>query len=224
MSDIQMPLLIHGEINDPAIEMFDREEAFIRNTLEPFIVKYPRLKIVLEHATTACAVQFIEEHATTHNIAATITVHHLMYTRDSVMINGSINRYMYCLPILKHESDRQALLRAATSGHPRFFLGTDSAPHSITAKESTCCAGIYTAHAAVELYAEVFDAQNALDKLENFCSVFGAQFYGLPVNDKRIKLIREDWRVPETCKFGSSEVKPLKSGEIITWKIENKQY
>lgn len=219
-----MPLLLHGEINDPTIEMFDREEAFIDKVLEPFIQKYPRLKIVLEHATTARAVRFIEEHSKTHNIAATITVHHLMYTRDSVMVNGSINQYMYCLPILKHESDRQALIRAATSGHPRFFLGTDSAPHSVVAKETTCCAGIFTAHAAIELYAEVFESQNALDKLENFCSVFGAQFYGLPATERRIKLIKEDWTVPETYRFGSSEVRPLKSGEVIHWKIDGKLY
>ena len=213
-----MLLLIHGEVVDPNVDIFDREKEFVETILKPIIAKFPSLKIVMEHITTADAVKFVE--STGPNLAATITAHHLLYNRNDIF-RGGICPHMYCLPILKREEHRQALLAAATSGNPKFFVGTDSAPHAIEAKESqsSCgCAGIFTAHAAIELYAEAFELANALDKLEGFLSRFGQTYYGIPVSTKTIRIRKESWTVPEKFQFGSSFVKPLRSNQTIAWK------
>ncbi len=224
MSDLQMPLLIHGEVTDPSGDVFEREQVFIDSVLKPLREAHPRLRIVLEHITTSYAVEYIRS-CSSDSIAATITVHHLLYSYNNMFCGGGINPHMYCLPILKSEENRKALLRAATSGDPHFFIGTDSAPHSINHKESGCGrAGIFTAHAAVELYAELFESVGALDKLEGFCSVFGAQFYRLPMSEKKVQLVREDWVVPDTYTFGRGLVKPCKAGETVHWKIVGKTY
>eukprot|EP01039_Chlorochromonas_danica_P008399 gene8399-9258_t len=220
MEDIGLPLLIHGEVTEKEVDIFDREEVFIRTILQPLIMtRYPRLKVVMEHITTKQAVEFIRDAPA--NIVATITAHHLLYNRNDIF-RGGVCPHMYCLPILKREEHRQALLTAATSGSPKFFLGTDSAPHSVENKESACgCAGIFTAHAAIELYAEAFESVDALDKLEGFASIYGQQFYGLPLNQKKVRLVKESWNVPETLPFGSSTLKPLRAGQAVTWKIES---
>lgn len=216
MSDVNLPLLVHGEVTDINVDIFDKEKEFIETILKPLIIEFPSLKIVMEHITTAEAVQFVAECG--DNVAATITAHHLLYNRNDIF-KGGISPHMYCLPILKREKHRQALLLAATSGNRKFFLGTDSAPHAIHTKETTCgCAGIFTGHAPLELYAEAFDSAGALDKLEAFSSIFGAEFYGLPVSTRKIRLIRESWLCPESFSFGSSVVKPLRAGERIQWK------
>lgn len=216
MSEVGLPLLVHGEVTDINVDVFDREKEFIESILKPLIIEFPTLKIVMEHITTAEAVQFVAECG--ENVAATITAHHLLYNRNDIF-KGGISPHMYCLPILKREKHRQALLLAATSGNRKFFLGTDSAPHAIHTKESTCgCAGIFTGHAPLELYAEAFDSAGALDKLEGFASIFGAEFYGLPVTTKKMRLIRESWLCPESYTFGSSEVKPLRANQMIRWK------
>ncbi|HEX6156095.1 MAG TPA: dihydroorotase, partial [Burkholderiales bacterium] len=179
--------------------------------------RFPRLKVVVEHMTTREAAAFVERAPA--NVAATITAHHLLLNRNAIFAGG-INPHHYCLPVLKREPHRRALLAAATSGNPKFFLGTDSAPHARNTKEAACgCAGIYTAHAALELYAAAFEEAGALDKLEGFASVFGAQFYGLPLNDGTLTLVREDWRVPERLRFGKDELVPLRAGETIPWKL-----
>jgi dihydroorotase len=217
MEDLGLPLLVHGESTDPAIDVFDREQAFIEETLGPMLERFPRLKVVLEHITTREAAQFVE--VTGPNVAATITAHHLLLNRNALFLGG-IRPHHYCLPVLKRETHREALVEAATSGNPKFFLGTDSAPHARNTKEAPCgCAGIYTAHAAIELYAAAFEEAGALDKLEGFASVFGAQFYGLPLNNSNITLVREEWRVPERLRFGSDELVPLRAGETIPWKL-----
>jgi dihydroorotase len=217
MEDLGLPLLVHGESTDPAIDVFDREQAFIEETLGPMLERFPRLKVVLEHITTREAAQFVE--VTGPNVAATITAHHLLLNRNALFLGG-IRPHHYCLPVLKRESHREALVEAATSGNPKFFLGTDSAPHARNTKEAACgCAGIYTAHAALELYAAAFEEAGALDKLEGFASVFGAQFYGLPPNRDSVTLVREEWRVPERLRFGSDELVPLRAGETIPWKL-----
>ncbi len=211
------PLLIHGESTNPDVDVFDREAYFIENDLVPLIRDFPELPIVLEHITTKEAVDFITESA--EHIAATITPHHLLYNR-SALFAGGIRPHYFCLPVLKRESHRQALIQAATRGNPKFFLGTDSAPHARGAKESACgCAGIFNAHAAIELYAEVFSDEHALDKLEGFASVYGAQFYGLPLNEEFIQLRREPWIVPETYAFGARQLRPLRAGESVAWRI-----
>eukprot|EP01038_Epipyxis_sp_PR26KG_P011677 gene11677-15637_t len=223
MSDIGMPLLIHGEVTTKEIDIFDREKEFIKTILQPLIANFPHLKIVMEHITTADAVDFIMScsNNNNNNIAATITAHHLLYNRTDIF-TGGICPHLYCLPILKKEYHRQALLQAATSGNSQFFIGTDSAPHSIQAKESACgCAGIFTSHAAIELYAEAFDSINALDKLEQFTSINGALFYGLPISNKKIKLVKEDWIVPLSYTFGTADLRPLRAGEAIRWKISH---
>ncbi|MCK7578447.1 MAG: dihydroorotase [Chromatiales bacterium] len=213
-----MPLLVHGEVTDEAIDIFDREPVFIERVLRPLLDDVPGLKVVLEHVTTAEAVNFVRSGPET--LAATITPHHLLYNRNAILAGG-IRPHFYCLPVLKRERHRLALVEAATSGHPRFFLGTDSAPHAIGTKECSCgCAGLFSAHAALELYAEAFDRAGALDRLEGFASRHGPDFYGLPRNQERIRLIREPWTVPERYAFGDSQVVPMRAGETIGWRIE----
>ena len=217
MEEIGLPLLLHGEVTNPKVDVFDREEVFIDNVLEPLVARFPRLKIVLEHITTRQAVDFVK--AASENVAATITAHHLLYNR-SAMFAGGMRPHLYCLPVLKREEHRWVLLAAATSGNPKFFLGTDSAPHSKHVKESACgCAGIYTAHAAIELYAEAFEATNALGQLEGFASFYGADFYGLPRNTDTITLVKEPWEVPREFAFGDDKLIPLRAGERIHWRL-----
>jgi dihydroorotase len=217
MEELGMPLLVHGESTDPAIDVFDREKAFLEETLGPMLERFHGLKVVIEHITTRDAAQFVE--VTGANVAATITAHHLLMNRNALFMGG-IRPHHYCLPVLKREEHREALVEAATSGNPKFFLGTDSAPHARPTKETGCgCAGIYTAHAAIELYAIAFEEAGALDKLEGFASEFGAQFYGLPPNKDSITLAREDWTVPETLEFGDDVLVPLRAGETIPWKL-----
>jgi len=212
-----IPLLLHGEVTDSNIDIFDREAVFIDKVLTPLLKDLPDLKVVLEHITTVQAVEFIG--SSPKNIAATITPQHLLFNRNDIF-KGGIRPHYYCLPILKREKHREALVKAATSGSQKFFLGTDSAPHSQTSKESPCgCAGIYSAHAAIELYAEAFDDNEALDKLEGFASIFGAEYYGLPINTDKITLIREQHEIEERYTFGSDTLIPLKAGEMIQWKL-----
>jgi dihydroorotase len=217
MEELGLPLLVHGESTDPAIDVFDREQAFIEETLGPTLERFPRLKVVLEHITTRDAVQFVE--VTGANVAATITAHHLLMNRNALFMGG-IRPHHYCLPVLKREEHREALVEAATSGNPKFFLGTDSAPHAQGAKEAACgCAGIYTAHAALELYAIAFEEAHALHRLEAFASEHGAAFYGLPQNRDSVTLVRRDWTVPATLEFGGEKLVPLRAGETIPWKL-----
>ena len=217
MEELGLPLLVHGESTDPAIDVFDREQVFIEEVLGPAVERFGRLKVVLEHITTREAAQYVE--VTGPNVAATITAHHLLMNRNALFLGG-IRPHHYCLPVLKRESHREALVEAATSGNPKFFLGTDSAPHARGTKEAACgCAGIYTAHAAIELYAAAFEEAGALEKLEGFASVFGAQFYGLALNRGKITLERAEWRVPERLAFGADELVPLRAGETIPWKL-----
>lgn len=217
MEELGVPLLVHGETTDPAIDVFDREQVFIEEVLGPALERFSRLKVVLEHITTREAAQFVE--VTGPNVAATITAHHLLLNRNALFLGG-IRPHHYCLPVLKRETHREALVEAAISGNPKFFLGTDSAPHARNTKEAACgCAGIYTAHAAIELYAAAFEEAGALDKLEGFASAFGAQFYGLPLNRSNITLVREEWRVPERLRFGDDDLVPLRAGETIPWKL-----
>jgi dihydroorotase len=217
MQEVGLPLLIHGESTDPAVDVFDREKAFIEEVLGPLVDRFHGLKVVLEHITTREAAQYVE--VTGANVAATITAHHLLMNRNALFMGG-IRPHHYCLPVLKREEHREALVEAAVSGNPKFFLGTDSAPHPRRDKEAGCgCAGMYTAHAAIELYAVAFEEAGALDKLEGFASVHGAQFYGLPVNRETVTLAREEWRVPERVEFGSEELVPLRAGETIPWKL-----
>jgi dihydroorotase len=210
-------LLVHGEVTSPEIDIFDREAVFIERQLEPLRRDFPELKIVFEHITTKEAVQYVRD--SNRHTAATITAHHLLYNRNA-LFSGGIRPHYYCLPVLKREEHRQALVAAATSGSPKFFLGTDSAPHPAHLKEHAVgCAGCYTAHAAIELYAEVFEAAGALDRLEGFASFFGADFYGLPRNQDTITLRRERWSVPATYPFGDAELKPLRAGEMLAWRL-----
>ncbi|NDP49109.1 MAG: dihydroorotase [Sulfuriferula multivorans] len=215
MEEVGMPLLLHGEVVDAEIDVFDREAVFIERHLMRLIRDFPKLKIVLEHITTRQAAEFVA--AAPANVAATITVHHLLYNRNA-MFKGGIRPHMFCLPILKRELHRQALVAAAISGNPKFFLGTDSAPHAVGAKESACgCAGVYSAHAAIELYAEAFEDADALDKLEAFASFHGADFYGLPRHRDTITLKRESWTAPASITLGSDNLVPLRAGEVIRW-------
>lgn len=216
MEELGLPLLIHGEVTDPDIDVFDREQVFIDTVLQPLLKDFPLLKVVLEHITTKHAAEFVTQAG--GNIAATITAHHLLYNRN-IMFKGGMNPHYYCLPILKRESHRQALITAATSGSNKFFLGTDSAPHAQDNKETSCgCAGIYSAHAAIELYAEVFNKADALDKLEGFASFYGADFYGLPRNTGTITLEKTDWQVPDSYTFAKQKLIPLRAGEMVHWK------
>jgi len=217
MEELGLPLLVHGESTDPAIDVFDREKAFIEEVLGPAVERFPRLKVVLEHITTREAVQYVE--VTGPNVAATITAHHLLLNRNALFMGG-LRPHHYCLPVLKREQHREALVEAATSGNPKFFLGTDSAPHPRGDKEAACgCAGIYTGHAALELYAIAFEEAGALDRLEGFASLFGARFYGLPVNEDQVTLARQEWTVPQRLKFGAAELVPLRAGEKLPWKL-----
>ena len=212
-----LKLLVHGEVTDSEIDLFDREAVFIDRVMAPLRKDFPELKVVFEHITTKEAAQYVAD-ADAHT-AATITAHHLLYNRNAIFLGG-IRPHYYCLPVLKREVHRQALVQAATSGSPKFFLGTDSAPHPAHLKEHPCgCAGCYTALTALELYAEAFDAAGALDKLEGFASFFGADFYGLPRNNGRVTLRKEEWTVPEEVAFGEAVVKPLRGGEALAWRI-----
>ncbi|HQX67795.1 MAG TPA: dihydroorotase, partial [Ottowia sp.] len=206
-----------GEVTDPEIDLFDREAVFIERVLAPLRRDFPELKIVFEHITTREAAQYVES-ADAH-LAATLTAHHLLYNRNAIFLGG-IRPHYYCLPVLKREEHRQALLRAATSGNPKFFLGTDSAPHPAHLKEhASGCAGCYTALSAIELYAEAFEAAGALERLEGFAAFHGADFYGLPRNRDRITLRRERWTLPEQLPFGEAMVKPLRGGEALGWRL-----
>ncbi|MGG6240998.1 dihydroorotase [Nodosilinea sp. AN01ver1] len=216
MQQVNMPLLLHGEVTDPGVDMFDREKVFIEKYLMPLKQRFPQLRVVLEHVTTSEAVEFV---LATDNVAATITPQHLLFNRNS-LFQGGLRPHYYCLPILKRETHRQALLRAATSGNPKFFLGTDSAPHPRNSKESACgCAGCFSALHAMELYAEAFESVNALDKLEAFASFYGPDFYQLPRNSDRITLSKTTWRIPDELPFGDTELVPLRAGEAIGWKM-----
>ena len=217
MEQLGLPLLIHGEVTDPAVDVFDREQAFIEEVLGPTVERFSDLKIVLEHITTRDAVQYVE--VTGPNVGATITAHHLLLNRNALFLGG-MRPHHYCLPVLKREEHREALVEAAISGNPKFFLGTDSAPHSRAAKEAACgCAGIYSAHAAIELYAAAFEEAGALDRLEGFASHHGADFYGLPRNKGTLTLVREEWTMPKTLRFGNEDLVPLRAGETIPWKL-----
>lgn len=222
MENWGMVLSIHGEmlsVGDKEIDVFDREKTFIEKTLPWIVDSFPRLKVVLEHITTQEAVAFVE--SSRDGVAATITAHHLLENRNAIF-RGGIRPHYYCLPILKREADREALLLAATGGNPKFFLGTDSAPHPLTAKQSDCgCAGCFTSPAAIEWYAEAFDSIDALDRLEGFASRFGCAFYGLPPNEGTVTLVREDWTMPDKFIFGSpfDWVVPFRAGQTVRWKI-----
>ena len=217
MAEQRMPLLVHGEVTDPAVDIFDRERVFLERVLGPLIRRHSQLKIVVEHITTLEAVQFVTSAPGT--VAATVTAHHLLLNRNALFAGG-VRPHHYCLPVVKRESHRQALVEAVASGNPRFFLGTDSAPHARHTKETACgCAGVYTAHAAIELYAEAFAQANALERLENFASRFGADFYGLPHNEDTITLQRNGWSVPQEVAFGSDTLVPFRAGESVSWRI-----
>ena len=210
-------LLVHGEVTDPAIDIFDREAAFIEQVMQPLRRDFPELKVVFEHITTKDAAQYVA--ASDRFTAATITAHHLLYNRNA-LFTGGLRPHYYCLPVLKREVHRQALVKAATSGSAKFFLGTDSAPHAAELKEASVCgAGCYTAPAALELYAEAFETAGALDKLEAFASFHGADFYGLPRNRGRLTLKREAWQLPERVPFGNAQLKPLRGGETLNWRM-----
>jgi dihydroorotase len=217
MEEADLPLLVHGEVTDHHIDIFDREKVFIDRHLETIAKRFPGLRIVFEHITTRDAVQFVREAG--NNVAATITAHHLMFNRNDMLVGG-IRPHYYCLPILKRNVHQNELMEAASSGNPKFFLGTDSAPHTRQSKESDCgCAGVYTAHAAIEFYAEVFDQLGALDKLEGFASHFGADFYRLPRNSDTVTLRKEEWQVPAQLPLGEDTLTPLAAGETIAWKV-----
>jgi dihydroorotase len=214
-----LPLLVHGEVTDPAVDIFDREAVFIDTVLAPLLKDFPALKVVLEHITTKDGADFVTSSGA--NVAATITAHHLLLNRNAIFAGG-IRPHHYCLPVLKRETHRRALVAAAISGNPKFFLGTDSAPHAKSTKEAACgCAGCYTAHAGIELYAEAFEAAGALDKLEGFASHFGPDFYGLSRNADKITLVREAWSVPATQPLLANDpIVPLRAGETVAWRLE----
>jgi dihydroorotase len=216
-----MPLLVHGEVTARQIDVFDRESRFIDDVLAPTLARFPKLRVVFEHITTARAAEFVIN--ARDGVGATITPQHLLHNRNAIF-EGGIRPHYYCLPILKTEPDREALLAAATSGNPRFFLGTDSAPHAQHTKENACgCAGMFSAHAGIELYAEAFESVGKLDKLEGFASDFGADFYGLPRNTDRIRLARREWRPPANYAMGASEKEgrlvPMRANEPIPWQL-----
>jgi dihydroorotase len=217
MQDAGLPLLVHAEVTDSGVDVFDREKVFIDRHMKPLLARFPALKVVFEHITTKDAADFVT--SAPSNVAASITAHHLLMNRND-MFKGGIQPHHYCLPILKREEHRQALVKAATSGNPKFFLGTDSAPHAKSAKEAACgCAGMYTAHAAIELYAEAFEAANGLDKLEAFASFYGADFYGLPRNSDKITLVKQSWTVPNELPLGDEVVVPLRAGQLVQWQL-----
>ena len=217
MQEIGMPLLVHGEVTHAEIDIFEREKVFIEQQLQPLVARFPELKIVMEHITTADAARFVADAGP--NIAATITPQHLLFNRNDMLVGG-IKPHLYCLPILKRNIHQQALVEAATSGSTKFFLGTDSAPHARNAKESACgCAGCYSATSAIELYAEVFEQMNALDKLEGFASLHGPDFYGLPRNSDTIVLEKQPWTQASELRFGDQPIVPLRAGETIQWRV-----
>jgi dihydroorotase len=212
-----VPLLMHGEVTTPGVDVFDREKVFIETVLAPLVARFPELRIVFEHVTTRDAAEYVA--AAGPNVAATITPQHLLYNRNAIF-QGGIRPHYYCLPVLKREEHRAALVRAATSGSPKFFLGTDSAPHAQHLKEHACgCAGCFTAVSALELYAEAFDAAGALDRLEGFASFHGADFYRLPRNADRVTLVREPWTVPDDVPFAADRIVPLRGGETLAWRF-----
>ncbi|HEX6592478.1 MAG TPA: dihydroorotase [Moraxellaceae bacterium] len=218
MAEVGLPLLIHGEVTHGDVDIFDREKVFLDSILAPLVKNLPSLRIVLEHITTADAADFVS--AAPANVGATITAHHLLFNRNHMLVGG-IRPHYFCLPILKRRSHQEALLRAATSGNAKFFLGTDSAPHAKGAKENACgCAGSYTAHAAIELYAEAFESVGALDKLEGFASFHGPDFYQLPRHRDTITLVKEAWTVPESYAFGENVVVPIRAGADIAWRVK----
>jgi dihydroorotase len=220
MEAVGLPLLVHGEVTDPAVDVFDREAVFIDTVLKPLLASYPKLRLVLEHITTADGINFVKSQGS--NVAGTLTAHHLLLNRNAIFAGG-IRPHHYCLPVLKRETHRQALVAAATSGSPKFFLGTDSAPHAKSTKEAACgCAGCYTANAGIELYAEAFDAAGALDRLEGFASFYGADFYGLPRNAEKVRLTRTAWPVPASLDYLAGDpLVPLRAGETIAWRLED---
>ena len=212
-----LPLLVHGEVTDANVDIFDREHEFIERLLRPLVAQYPNLRLVLEHITTRQAAEFVVSAGA--NIAATITAHHLLLNRNA-LFQGGVRPHNYCLPVLKREEHRQALLKAATSGDPKFFLGTDSAPHARHTKETDCgCAGVYSAYSAIELYAEAFESVGAIDKLEGFASFFGADFYRLPRNAQKITLTKAAMNIPAELKFGAHSLVPMRAGETVAWSI-----
>ncbi|MFV1922637.1 MAG: dihydroorotase [Methylotenera sp.] len=218
MQELGMPLLTHGEVTDADVDVFDREKVFIDRHMLPLIARYPDLRVVFEHITTKDAADFVA--AAGANVAATITVHHLLMNRND-MFRGGIRPHHYCLPVLKREIHREALVKAAISGSTKFFLGTDSAPHPKKAKESDCgCAGMYTAHAALELYAEVFENAGALDKFEGFASFYGPDFYGLPRNRGTVTLVKKAWQVPESYPYDGDVLVPLRAGSEVKWQLK----
>jgi len=220
MAELDVVLEVHGEVTDPEVDVFEREARFIDSVLAPLAVRFPRLRIVFEHITTRAAIEFVR--GSRRGIAATITPQHLLMNRNALFAGG-IRPHHFCLPVLKSEQDREALLAVVASGDPRFFLGTDSAPHARGAKEAACgCAGIFSAHAAIELYAEAFAAAGALERLEAFASEHGADFYGLPRNTDRLTLIEAAWDVPRSYRFGADELVPLRAGERIGWRVAEK--
>ncbi len=213
-----LPLLVHGEVTDPDVDIFDRERVFVDRHLTRLVRDFPALKLVLEHITTTEAAAFID--AAPANVGATITPQHLVWSRNALLAGG-LRPHFYCMPVLKRETHRLSLLRAATGGSPKYFLGTDSAPHAQGEKESACgCAGCYSAPAAIELYAEAFEAAGALDRLEAFASFHGADFYGVPRNSATITLKRETWTVPASYPFGDRAVVPLRAGETMHWRVD----
>lgn len=218
MQELGMPLLTHGEVVKADVDIFDREARFITDVLSVITSNFPRLKIVCEHITTRQMAEYVAQ--APEHIAATVTPQHLLYNRNAMLVGG-IKPHFYCLPILKRESHRQALIELATSGFKRIFLGTDTAPHPVSCKESACgCAGVFSAPHALELYAQAFEDAKALDKLEAFASFHGADFYGLPRNTDKVRLVRQDWTLPESYDFGDGLIKPIKAGEIIHWKLQ----
>jgi dihydroorotase len=217
MQEVDLPLLVHGEVTDPSIDIFDREKVFIDRHLLPITREFPALRIVLEHITTSDAVQFVT--AANATVAATITAHHLLFNRNDMLVGG-IRPHYYCLPVLKRNTHQLALQAAAVSGNPKFFLGTDSAPHSTASKEHSCgCAGVYTAHAAIELYAEVFEQLDALPKLEAFAAHFGPDFYRLPRNSDSITLRKRSWQVPAQLPLGANTLTPLRAAQTVAWQV-----
>lgn len=218
MADCGMLLLVHGEVTDGEIDIFDREKVFLERVLAPTLERFPTLKVVLEHITTADSAKFVQNHAG-DNLAATLTPQHLMYNRNHMLVGG-IRPHLYCLPILKRNLHQQALQDAVVSGNPRFFLGTDSAPHARNRKETSCgCAGCYSAYGAIELYAEIFEDLGILDKLEAFASFNGADFYGLPRNQDTITLVKEPWTMPDSLPLAGDKIVPLKAGETMRWAL-----
>lgn len=219
MQEVGLPLLVHGEVTASHIDIFDREAEFIETILKPLIERMPKLRVVFEHITTAQAAEFVLN--ASHNVAATITVQHLMLNRNDMLVGG-IRPHHYCLPVLKRETHRQALVAAATSGTGKFFLGTDSAPHTKDNKENACgCAGMFTAPAAIEWYAEIFEEADALDKLEGFASHHGPDFYGLPRNTETITLVKKPWNMPKELPLADDTIVPFRAGESIPWQVED---